>query len=141
MPGVKDRYKLMKSKVGGGGFGDVYRAKRLDNDQRVAIKVLRDYKQPEFLQRFKREVTLLREYRHPGIVEVLDADLDAAPPYYVMPLYRKTLKQRVGKLSPAEFITLLESLITVLVFLEERGAFHREPIPPWRNASRSSVAV
>ena len=129
MPGVKDRYKLMKSKLGGGGFGDVHRAKRLSDDRRVAIKVLRDYKQPECLQRFKREVTLLREYRHPGIVEVLDADLDASPPYYVMPLYRTTLKKRIGKLSPAEFITLLESLITVLAFLEERGAFHRDLKP------------
>lgn len=129
MPGIKDRYKLMKSKVVGGGFGDVHRAKRLSDGRPVAIKVLRDYKQPDCLQRFKREVTLLREYRHPGIVEVLDAELDASPPYYVMPLYGKTLKQRVGKLSPAEFITLLESLISVLAFLEERGAFHRDLKP------------
>lgn len=129
MPGAKGRYKLMKSKVGGGGFGDVHRAQRLSDGQRVAIKRLRDYKQPDCLQRFKREVTLLREYRHPGIVEVLDADLDASPPYYVMPLYGKTLKQRVGKLSPPEFIALLESLISVLAFLEERSAFHRDLKP------------
>ena len=129
MRGVSDRYKVMKSKLGGGGFGDVHRAKRLSDGHRVAIKVLRDYNQPESLQRFKREVTLLREYRHSGIVEVLDADLDASPPYYVMPLYCTTLSKRIGKLSPSDFITLLESLITVLAFLEERGAFHRDLKP------------
>lgn len=129
MSGLKVRYKLSRSKLGCGGFGDVHRAKRLADNQLVAIKRLREYKQPDFRQRFKREVTLLREYRHPGIVEVLDADLDASPPYYVMPFYRKTLKQRVGKLSPEEFLTLLESLIGVLAFLEERGAFHRDLKP------------
>lgn len=141
MPGLKDRYKLMRSKLGGGGFGDVHRAKRLDDGQRVAIKVLRDYRQPDCLQRFKREVTLLREYRHPGIIEVLDADLDASPPYYVMRLYRKTLKQRIGKLSPVEFVTLLESLIDVLAFLEERGAFHRDLKPDNILIDDSGMAV
>lgn len=123
-----ERYRVSRSRLGGGGFGDVYRAVRLSDGLKVAIKILRDHHLPDVRRRFRREVTLLREYQHAGVVQILDADLDASPPYYVMPIYRP-LKKRAGKLSPAEFLALFESLVAVLTFLEARGAFHRDLKP------------
>lgn len=65
---------LIERRLGGGGMGDVYLAKDLGSMRLVAIKMMiptsasssrvRDY--------FKREMTVMKQLRHPNIVEFYD---------------------------------------------------------------------
>ena len=59
-------------------------------DGNVATKTLKETRSPERLERFRREVEALRRARAagiPNIVELLDADLDAVPPWLRMRRY------------------------------------------------------
>lgn len=73
-------------KLGGGGMGLVYRARRDGAADDCALKIVR----PELLDsehggvRFVREVETARALAHPGIVRILDCDLTANPPWFAM---------------------------------------------------------
>jgi len=63
--------------IGEGGAGRVYRAVEVDTGESSAIKVLdRTRSSPERLARFRDEVRSLQRLDHPGIVRVLDSNLD-----------------------------------------------------------------
>jgi len=57
--------------LGSGGFGTVYEAQDLEQNTRVALKVLRR-NDPTFLYRFKREFRALVDIRHPNLVELYE---------------------------------------------------------------------
>src|SRR5262245_58711263 len=63
--------------VGGGGMGVVYKARDLQLDWIVAIKMPRQaaLANPNARQRFEREARVLAQLRHPNIVSVHRADL------------------------------------------------------------------
>ena len=60
--------------IGGGGMGEVYRAKRLSDETTVAIKVVagRLTRDPEVTARFENEVSAMSQLDHPNVVRVLD---------------------------------------------------------------------
>ena len=63
----------IEAEVGRGGFGAVYRARRVDGDL-VAVKVMlsRVDADDEAIAKFKREVAIIAELDHPKIVRVLE---------------------------------------------------------------------
>ena len=72
----------IKSTLGVGGMGEVYRARdsRLNRD--VAIKVLRqdyDGASPDLRSRFEREARAVAALNHPNIVAVYDFGIEAGP--------------------------------------------------------------
>jgi len=64
---------LLKQHLGTGGMGRVYRAIQKSTGQTVAVKALRKDRQtdPAAIERFVREVELVRRLDHPAIVPVL----------------------------------------------------------------------
>jgi serine/threonine protein kinase len=72
------RYQILE-KLGFGGMSRVYKAKDIELDEFIALKILR----PQFLQdkhsslRFKREIKLARRIKHPNVCTVFDLVLDA----------------------------------------------------------------
>lgn len=83
-PGDKVGEYVLLSRLGEGGFGEVWRARHgLWTDRVVAVKVPRD---PEYLAYLRREGLLVHELDHPNVVRALGADLDADPPYLVTEL-------------------------------------------------------
>ena len=58
--------------IGGGGMGEVYRAKDTKLDREVAIKILPDgfAQDPERLARFEREAKVLASLNHPNIAQI-----------------------------------------------------------------------
>jgi serine/threonine protein kinase len=70
---LAERYKLTEE-IGRGGFGMVYRARQLNMDRDVAIKIL----PPKFMavsdvvERFRREARLASRLRHPNTITVHD---------------------------------------------------------------------
>lgn len=79
-------YRLGR-RLGGGGFGSVYEARRWRSGQRWAVKVLKEPLQDEDAQkRFKREAETQSSLNHPHIVPVNDYGIDGNWAYLAMPL-------------------------------------------------------
>lgn len=105
-------WRILKE-IGRGGMGRVMLGERADGgyEQCVAIKLLGTTLDGEDLGLLKYEVGLLARLEHPGIVRLIDADLDPeASPYLAMEyvegqaidhwcaLHEATLEQRIGLL-------------------------------------------
>jgi serine/threonine protein kinase len=58
--------------IGGGGMGEVYKARDTKLDREVAIKVLPPVlaRDPERLARFEREAKVLASLNHPNIAQI-----------------------------------------------------------------------
>lgn len=82
-----DSYEL-KTFIGAGGMGEVYRAKDTRFDREVAIKVLLASmaNNPEALRRFTREVRAIAALTHPNIPLVYDMGTYQGRPFLVMEL-------------------------------------------------------
>jgi serine/threonine protein kinase len=81
------RWTLL-DRLGSGGNGDVYAARR-DDGTTAAFKILRNPDHRERMGRFRQEVEFLR--RDPdrrGVLGILDSDLEpnTGPPWYAMPM-------------------------------------------------------
>jgi serine/threonine-protein kinase len=123
------KYQLHE-KLGDGGFGEVFRAVRLDDGLEVAIKFLHEGSGQEERHRFEREVRLLQAHAHPHIMTVLDHDLSAARPFYVMPLMTGgPLTRWAGKLSDAALRGVVRTLVDVVATLHVAGGIHRDLKP------------
>lgn len=65
---------IIQEYLGGGGFGNVYRAHSVKLNALVAIKILRPrvLKHPTAIARFAQEITTAARHRHLHVVQVLD---------------------------------------------------------------------
>ncbi len=120
--------------AGSGGMSSVYRALDRKTDRPVAIKylALRTQLQQE-AARFLREIQLLAELSHPGIVGYVHHGQSAAGlPYLVMEwLDGEDLTRRLsrGPLSVAESVRLAQKVCEALELLHSRGIVHRDIKP------------
>lgn len=78
-------YEIEKE-LGRGGFGVVFRARRLSDGVLVAIKVLlpRVAVKPVEMEKFLREMTITAQLRHPNIVKLYDQGHCEGIPYFIM---------------------------------------------------------
>lgn len=70
---IGKRFKVIR-KLGQGGIGIVYLVEDLERKTQVALKILKPEiaSNPLAMERFKREVSAMRQIDHPGIVQVFD---------------------------------------------------------------------
>lgn len=82
-----DRYHLQSS-IGSGGMATIYRARDLQVDRVVAVKVLREVfsTDKQFVARFQREARAASVLKHPNIVQVYDYGQTYGNYYIVMEL-------------------------------------------------------
>lgn len=132
---IIDKYKIVE-KIGGGGFGAVYRAEHFELQTPFAIKILHAHlvDNETMVQRFRREAVLLGGLSHPNIVKVIDFGfLESVGFYIVMEwLEGKTLQSRVkeqGLLDPDTLVDLFEQLLDALSYAHSRGVVHRDLKP------------
>src|SRR5262245_63835494 len=97
--------------LGAGGMGRVFRARDVNLDRPVAVKVLREdcVRDPEWLARFDREARLLATLSHPNIATVHGLDEVDGLRYLVMELVPgETLARRLagGPLPTAEALAV-----------------------------------
>ena len=80
-----DKFVIEKH-IGSGGMGDVYLAKRQDQEvhQLVAIKILKNKLNKLAMERFQIEKRVLAHLEHPGIARFIDAGIQDGYTYYVM---------------------------------------------------------
>ncbi|MFN8607063.1 MAG: serine/threonine-protein kinase [Vulcanimicrobiota bacterium] len=113
-------YQLLRP-LGHGSFGVVYAALQERTGQEVAIKLLR----PEVVnwRYFKEELRqIVRLAEHPGVVSLLDADLEHQTPYYVMPLLRASLAGQTAQ--PDLVVEWLEQMAEALAYMHGKGVLH-----------------
>ena len=67
------KYKLIK-KLGEGGFGVVFLARDKNTGRLAALKITREKIKNEIklIQRFKREIAIMKELRHPNLIRLYD---------------------------------------------------------------------
>ncbi len=132
------RYRI-ETIEGIGGSGVVYGAYDLEQQRRVAVKVLqRAQAQTErLLANFRREANILRELAHPGIVRLEDFGEHRGNYFIVMPfLTGETLKETLRKAKAGgqpfpldRAHAIVAQICSALAYTHAHGIVHRDLKP------------
>ncbi len=131
-------YRLL-GRLGAGGMGVVYLAESPHGTsgeiQQVAVKVVRGELADDdgFRARFRREVTAARRVQGACVVQVLDADPEAATPYMVSEYVRgpdlASLVAKYGPLDGRRQHAFAAGLAQALLSIHSVGLVHRDLKP------------
>lgn len=127
--------------IGRGGMGAVYRARELELNRDVAVKLLLTRsadKLERLAARFAREAEITARLDHPSIVPVFSSGFDSEGRcYYTMRLVRGREVKEVIRLAAEEAegwnrsraIAVLVKICQAMAFAHERGVVHRDLKP------------
>ena len=130
---LPDRFTL-QGEIARGGMAVVYRAHDRHLDRPVAIKVLRaELYDTIGLQRFRREIGVMANLVHPGIVALFDSGETDGHIYYVMPLVRgdprRERLRRAPRLPMRDAASFGADVAEALAYAHGRGIIHRDVKP------------
>ncbi|MEP6741939.1 MAG: ABC transporter substrate-binding protein [bacterium] len=140
---LSNRYEI-KTELGRGGMGVVYRAHDPLLNREVAIKLIPPtLLNPETEQRFQREAQLVAQMDHPAIVPIFDFGKHEGSLFFVMPVVQGTnLRwfEREGALTLGEVIDIGIQVSEALEYSHSRGVTHRDIKPENIMATREDGA-
>lgn len=123
---IVEGYEIVEN-IGSGGMGTVYKV--LKDTCSYALKTCTETDE-ETIRRFKREVRIMRSINNPNIISVIDDNLDANPPYFVMPLCDFSLKDAVvNGLTEDQQFEYVKQLCVGVKILHDSGIIHRDIKP------------
>lgn len=134
---LKGKYLILDS-LGGGGMGLVYRARRQEIGDLVAIKLLRDKYAADRAdaERFRREAQAAAMVRHPNVVAIYDYDAGNAsdsPAFIVMEWLEganlRGILAREGRLSLERALAFIHGTCAGVASAHRRNILHRDLKP------------
>jgi serine/threonine protein kinase len=121
---------LLDAKIGGGAFGEVWRARHhVWADRLVAVKIPTD---PQYLRNLQREGSAIHGLTHPNIVRAMGFDPYADPPYLTMEYVPGTSLRPVvtgRKTTVAEAVAIMRQVLSGLSYAHANGLIHRDIKP------------
>jgi eukaryotic-like serine/threonine-protein kinase len=129
-----NRYELTHL-IARGGMAQVYRARDLQLDRPVALKVLFPELSVDraFVERFRREAQAAANLSHPNIVPVFDWGEDTGFYFIVMEYVDgralSAVLRESGRVSPQETATIGANVAAALAFAHRNGVVHRDVKP------------
>jgi len=134
---LDSKYQLLE-RLGEGGMGSVYRARRLHIGDDVAVKLLSHdlVRDRTAIERFRREARSAAMIRHSNVVSIYDfndAHDKKDEPYIVMELVAgdslRNLLKREGRLSPERAVSLMCDVCAGVGVAHRQGLLHRDLKP------------
>jgi serine/threonine-protein kinase len=133
---VIDRKYRLESRLGEGGMGQVFRARRLFMDDFVAVKFMRPevLANPETRQRFYQEARAAARIKHPHVVTVHDfGETPDGLVYLVMEFLEGSslgeLLKKTGPLALDRVIEIGMQICQALTCMHENNVIHRDLKP------------
>ncbi|KAM5315293.1 LOW QUALITY PROTEIN: cyclin-dependent kinase 1-like [Glossophaga mutica] len=130
---MEDYIKI--EKIGEGTYGVVYKGKHKTTDQVVDMKKIRLESEEEGVPSTAiREISLLKELRHPNIVNLQDVLMQDSRLYLIFEYLSMDLKKYLDSIPPGQFMdsSLVKSYlyqILGIVFCHSRRVLHRDLKP------------
>jgi predicted Ser/Thr protein kinase len=120
--------------LGAGGMGVVYKARQINLDRMVALKILAPHSDndPAFAERFTREARALARLSHPNIVGIYDFGQSNGRYYFLMEFIDGVnLRQmiRAERLAPREALAIVPQVCDALQYAHDQGIVHRDIKP------------
>jgi len=128
------KYRII-TRIGSGGFADVYLGEQLLLSRKVAIKILHAHyaRQADLLKRFEREARSAASLSHPNIIDIYDVGESEGFHYIVMKFIDgETLNQRMhreGILPVPVSIHIIRQLAEALDYAHANNVIHRDIKP------------
>jgi TonB family protein len=128
------KYRII-TRIGSGGFADVYLGEQLLLSRKVAIKILHAHyaRQADLLKRFEREARSAASLSHPNIIDIYDVGESEGIHYIVMKFIDgETLNQRMhreGILPIPVSIQIIKQLAEALDYAHTNNVIHRDIKP------------
>ncbi len=126
---------IVERELGEGGMGTVYLGRHTVLNQQVAIKVLSPLlaRDKALRERFIQEANIQAGLRHPGIVQVLTAEMEGEQPSLVMEYIEgKSLSEVLemrGALPVEDALKIMEQVLSAVGYAHRQGVIHRDLKP------------
>lgn len=124
---IDNKYVVIKE-IDTGGMGVVYEVEH--NENKYALKICK-VNEEEDKKRFNREVRIMSSISHKNIIKILDSNLEYNPSYFVMPLCKCSLANKLN-LFTNNYILIIKVMIEVckgLKAIHEEKKVHRDLKP------------
>src|SRR6185437_11747763 len=132
---LSNRYEILQI-LGEGGMGAVYKARDIELEREVALKVIR----PELatnqsiIDRFKQELLLATQVTHKNVIRIYDLSEADGMKFITMEYVegedlRGLMIKKQGKLSPEEAVEIMQQTCRALEAAHSAGIIHRDLKP------------
>ncbi|MCX7972233.1 MAG: serine/threonine protein kinase [bacterium] len=119
-------YRIIKL-LGRGATSNVYLVSK--DNKYFAAKVFQ-HKDPELIERFKREIEILKQIKHVNIIQIFDYGESNGTPYLILEyLEGKTFDEVYPNLTILQKIDVIIEVSNALNYLHNKGIIHRDIKP------------